>query len=159
MSMSDKSILHMCISPREAWDAVFAWYAPQTSVAKRYLCRCLRGFKITPESNRLEEMGRMEDLGTEMHTPGLAFDNHMLYIIFVDALPCRVRGGVTESGISCQHRPRGYQQGYENAASPTFWQQEEGVKLWACPVRRRPCRWRPRKRSKPRQRKRLTTGK
>ena len=33
-SKSDKSILHRCTSPREAWDALLAWYGPQTTEAK-----------------------------------------------------------------------------------------------------------------------------
>ena len=68
-------------------------------------------------------------------------------------------GGGTEPGISWQHRPRGDHQGCARAASPTFWKQEEEIELWACPVRRRWCRWRPRERRRPRQRKRRTSEK
>ena len=32
-------------------------------------------------------MGRIEDLAAEMHTAGMALDDHMLHTIFVDALP------------------------------------------------------------------------
>ena len=68
-------------------------------------------------------------------------------------------GGGTEPGISWQHRPRGDHQGCARATSPTFWKQEEDIELWACPVRRRWCRWRPRERWRPRQRKRQTSEK
>ena len=44
-------------------------------------------FKIAPGSNPLEEMGRIEDLAAEMRTAGLTLDVHMLYTIFIDALP------------------------------------------------------------------------
>ena len=32
-------------------------------------------------------MGRIEDLAAEMHTAGMTLDDHMLYTIFIDALP------------------------------------------------------------------------
>ena len=86
-SKSDKSILHRCTSPREAWDALLAWYGPQTTGAKSDLSRRLNSFKIAPGSNPLEEMGRIEDLAAEMRTAGLTLDDHMLYTIFIDALP------------------------------------------------------------------------
>ena len=57
-SKSDKSILHRCTSPREAWDALLAWYGPQTTGAKSDLSHHLNNFKIAPGSNPLEEMGR-----------------------------------------------------------------------------------------------------
>ena len=61
-SKSDKSILHRCTSSREAWDALLAWYGPQTTGAKSDLSRRLNSFNIAPGSNPLEEMGRIEDL-------------------------------------------------------------------------------------------------
>ena len=45
-SKSDKSILHRCTSPREAWDAFLAWYGPQTTGAKSDLSRRFDSFKI-----------------------------------------------------------------------------------------------------------------
>ena len=86
-SKSDKSTLYRCTSPREAWDALLAWYGPQTTGAKSDLSRRLNSFKIAPGSNPLEEMGRIEDLAAEMSTAGLTLDDHMLYTIFIDALP------------------------------------------------------------------------
>ena len=73
-------------------------------------------------------------------------------------------GGGTEPGMLWQHRPRGEHQGCARATSPTFWKQEE-IELWACPARRRWCRWRPRERWRqrerwrPRERKRRTSEK
>ena len=86
-SKSDKSILHRCTSPREAWDALLAWYGSQTTGAKSNLSRRLNSFNIAPGSNPLEEMGRIEDLAAEMRTAGMTVDDHMLYTIFIDALP------------------------------------------------------------------------
>ena len=86
-STSDKSILHRCPSPREAWDTLLAWYGPQTTGGKSDLSPCLNSLKIAPGSNPLEEMGRIEDLSAEMRTAGLTLDDHMLYTIFIDALP------------------------------------------------------------------------
>ena len=43
--------------------------------------------KIAPGSNSIEEVGRIEDLAAEMRTAGLALDNHMLYTIFIGAVP------------------------------------------------------------------------
>ena len=63
-SKSDKSILHRCTSPREAWDAL-AWYGPQTTGLKSDLSRRLNSCKIAPGSNPLEEMGRIEDLAAK----------------------------------------------------------------------------------------------
>ena len=40
-----------------------------------------------PGCNPLEEIGRIEDLAAEMRTLGLTLDAHMLYTIFIDALP------------------------------------------------------------------------
>ena len=55
--------------------------------AKCDLSRRLNSFKIAPGSNPLEEMGRIEDLAAEMRTAGMTLDDHMLYTIFIDALP------------------------------------------------------------------------
>ena len=60
---------------------------PQTTGAKSDISRRLNSFKIAPGSNPLEEMGRIEDLAAEMRTSGLTLDDHMLYTIFIDALP------------------------------------------------------------------------
>ena len=57
-SESDKSILHRCTLPREAWDALLAWHGPQTTGAKSDLSHRLNSFKIAPGSNPPEEMGR-----------------------------------------------------------------------------------------------------
>ena len=65
---SDKSILHRCTSPREAWDALLAWYGPHKSGDKSHLARRLNSCNIGPGSNPLKEMGRIEDLDAEMHT-------------------------------------------------------------------------------------------
>ena len=86
-SKSDKSILHRCTSPREAWEALLAWYGPQTTGAKSDLSRRLNSFNIAPRSSPLEEMGRIEDLAAEMRTAGMTLDDHMMYTIFIDALP------------------------------------------------------------------------
>ncbi|CAN0524176.1 unnamed protein product, partial [Laminaria digitata] len=86
-SKSDKSILHRCTSPREAWDALLAWYGPQTTGAKSDLSRRLNSFKIATGSNPQAEMGRIEDLAAEMRTAGMILDDNMLYTIFLDALP------------------------------------------------------------------------
>ena len=85
-SKNDKSILHRWTSPREAWDALLAWYGPQTTGTKSDLSRCLNSFKIAPGSNPLE-MGRIEDLAAKTRTAGLTLDDHMLYTIFINALP------------------------------------------------------------------------
>ena len=55
--------------------------------AKSDLSRRLNSCKIAPGSNPLEEMGTIEDLTAEMGTAGLTLDDHMLYTIFIDALP------------------------------------------------------------------------
>ncbi|CAN0546351.1 unnamed protein product, partial [Laminaria digitata] len=86
-SKSDKSILHRCTSPREAWDALLAWYGPQTTGAKSDLSRRLNSFKIATGSNLQAEMGRIESLAAEMRTTGMILDSNMLYTIFLDALP------------------------------------------------------------------------
>ena len=70
----------------------------------------------------------------------------------------RVRGGGTETGISRQHRPWGDHQGCGIATSPPCWKQERGIELWAYPVRRRWCRWRPRERCRPRRPKTADVG-
>ena len=88
-SKVDKSKLHRCASPREAWEALLPWYGPQTTGAKSSLSRRLNIFKIAPGSNPLEEIGRIEDLATEMRTAGITLDDHMLYTIFIDALPAQ----------------------------------------------------------------------
>ena len=74
-SKNDKSILHRCTSPREAWGAFLAWYRPQTTGAKSNLSRRPNSFKIALGSNPL--MGRIEDLAAEMRTAGLTRDDHM----------------------------------------------------------------------------------
>ena len=61
-SKSDKSTLYRCTSPREAWDALLAWYGPQTTGAKSDVSLRLHSFKIAPGSNPLEEMGRIEHI-------------------------------------------------------------------------------------------------
>ena len=61
-SKSDKSTLHRCTSPREACDALLAWYGPHTIGAKSDVSRRLHSFKIAPGSNPLEEMGRIEHI-------------------------------------------------------------------------------------------------
>ena len=86
-SKSDKSILHRCTSPRQAWDALLAWYGHQATGAKSDLSRRLNSFIIAPASNPLEEMGRIEDLAAEMRAAGMSVDDHMLNTIFIDALP------------------------------------------------------------------------
>ena len=85
-SKSGKSISHRCTSPREAWEALLAWYGPQTTGDKSDLSRRLNSFNIAPRSNPSEEMGMIEDLYAEMRTAGMTFDDHMLYTIFIDAL-------------------------------------------------------------------------
>ena len=55
--------------------------------AKSELSRRLNSFNIAPGSNPLEEMGRIEDLAAEMRTAGMTLDDHMLYTIFIHALP------------------------------------------------------------------------
>ena len=75
--------------PREAWDALLTWYGPQTMGTKPDLSRHLNSCKIAPGSNPLEDMGRIEDLAAEMCTAGLTLDDHMLYTIFIDALPTK----------------------------------------------------------------------
>ncbi|CAN0586406.1 unnamed protein product, partial [Laminaria digitata] len=85
-SQNDKSILHRCTSPREAWDALLAWYGPQTEGAKSDLSRRLNSFKIAMGSNLQAEMGRIEDLAAEMRTASMILDGNMLYTIFLDAL-------------------------------------------------------------------------
>ena len=80
-------MLQWCTSPRQAWDALLAWYGPHTDGAKSGLSRCLNSFKIVPGSDPLEEMDRIEDPAAEMRTAGLALDQHMLYTMVIDALP------------------------------------------------------------------------
>ncbi|CAN0519492.1 unnamed protein product, partial [Laminaria digitata] len=84
---SDKSILHRCTSPREAWDALLEWYGPQTTGAKSDLSRRLNSFKIGTGSNPQAKIGRIEDLAAEMRSAGMILDEDMLYTIFLDALP------------------------------------------------------------------------
>ena len=55
--------------------------------AKSDLSRRLNSFKIAPGSNPLQEMGRIEELAADMRTAGLTLDDHLLYNIFIDALP------------------------------------------------------------------------
>ncbi|CAN0570681.1 unnamed protein product, partial [Laminaria digitata] len=74
-------------SPREAWDALLAWYGPQTTGAKSDPSGRLNSFRIATGSNPQAEMGRIEDLAAEMRTAGMILDDNMLYTIFLDALP------------------------------------------------------------------------
>ena len=60
---------------------------PSNDGAKSDLSRCLNSFKIAPRSNPLEEMGRIGDRSAEIRTAGFTLDDHMLYTIFIDALP------------------------------------------------------------------------
>ena len=90
-SKSDKSILHLCTSPREAWDALHAWYGPQTTGAESDHSLHLNIFNAAPGSNPLEEMGGIEDLATETRTAGLALDGYMLYTISL-TLCCQILG-------------------------------------------------------------------
>ena len=96
---SDKSILHKCTSPREAWDALLGWYAPQTTGAKSDLSRRHYSFNIAPGSNPLEEMGRIEDLTAEMRTAGLTFDYHAVHYLHRRS-SCRIQGGGKGPDIS-----------------------------------------------------------
>ena len=82
----DKSILHRCTSPREAWDALLASHCPQMTGAKSDLSSRLNRFMMAPGSNPREEMGSIEDLAAEMCTAGTALDDRMLHTIFIDAL-------------------------------------------------------------------------
>lgn len=77
------------VPPREAWNALLAWYGPQTTGAKSDLSRCLNSSKVAPGSNLLEKMGRIEGLAAEMRTAG-TLDDYMTYI-FIDALPPNTR--------------------------------------------------------------------
>ena len=86
-SKIDKSILHRCTSPREAWDALLAGYGPQTTGAKSDLSHRLNSFMVAPGRNPLEEMARIEDLAAETRTAGMTVDDYMLHTIFIDALP------------------------------------------------------------------------
>ncbi|CAN0535643.1 unnamed protein product, partial [Laminaria digitata] len=79
--------LHRCTSPREAWDALLAWYGPQTTGAKSDLSRRLNSFRTATGSKPQAEMGRIEDFAAEMRTAGMILDDNMLYTIFLDALP------------------------------------------------------------------------
>ena len=64
-SKSDKSTLHRFTSTREAWDALLAWYGPQTTGAKSDLSRRLNNFMIAPGSNPRGEMSRIEYLAAQ----------------------------------------------------------------------------------------------
>ena len=94
------NMLHKYTSPRQAWDALLAWYGPQTTGAKHDLSRRLNSFKTAIGSNPFKEMGRIECLAAEMRTAGLSLDDHMLYTIFIDTVTAKMRGGSTEPGIS-----------------------------------------------------------
>ena len=83
----DKSILHRCTTSSEAWDALLAWYGPQTAGAKSDLSRCMTSFKRALSSNPLAETDKIQDLAAEMRTEGTTLDGHMLCIILIDALP------------------------------------------------------------------------
>ena len=52
------------------------------NVSQQYLHETVSGPK-----DPLEEMGRIEDHAAEMRTAGLTLDDHILYTIFIDALP------------------------------------------------------------------------
>ena len=107
-SKSEKSILQRCTSPRQAWDALLAWYGPQTTGGKSKFSRRLDSFKIAPGSNPIEEMGRIEDLAAEIRTAGLTLDDHMLYTIFIALPNTRWRQGtfhvVTVSAVMTSSR-------------------------------------------------------
>ena len=47
-------------------------------------------------------MGRIEDLAAEMRTTGTTVDDHMLYAIFIDALPAEYE--VEERNLASRHR-------------------------------------------------------
>ena len=76
-----KSILHRCTSPTEAWDALLAWYGSQTTRAKSDPSRRLNSFKIAPGSRRF--------CLRNAHPARMTLDDHMLYTIFIDALPAQ----------------------------------------------------------------------
>ena len=59
----------------------------KTAGTKSDLSRRINSVDMAPGSNLLEELGRIVDLATEMHTTGFVLGDHMLYTIFVDALP------------------------------------------------------------------------
>ena len=109
---------------------------------KSDLSRRLSSFTITPGSNPLEEMGRIEDLASEMRTAQMTLDDHMLYTIFIDARPAEyeveARNLASRDSIGRDYVINGC----ARVASPTLWKQEEGVQCWPC----RPCyvrrRWR-----------------
>ena len=117
-SKSDKSILHRCTSPREAWDALLAWYGPQTTGAKPDLSRRLNSFKRAPGSNPLEEMGKIEDVAAEMRSAGMTLDDHMLCTIFIDALPAEyeveARNLASRDSIGRMTSPWLYESGITN---------------------------------------------
>ena len=69
------------------WDALLAWYGPQTTGIKSDISGRLSSFKMAPGSDPLKEMDRIEGLAAEMHTAGVTLDHHMLYTIFIDTLP------------------------------------------------------------------------
>ena len=60
---------------------------PSNDKGQSDLSRRLNSFKIAPGTNPLDVMGRIEDLAVEMRTAGMSLDDHMLYAIFIDALP------------------------------------------------------------------------
>ena len=69
-------------------------------------------------------MGRIEDLAAEMRTAGLTLDDHMLYTIFIDALPAEyeveARNLASRDSIGRDDIIKAVR-----AAPPTFWKQEE----------------------------------
>ena len=71
--------------PRKAWGALNASYDPHTYGANSD--RCLNNVRITHGSNPLQEMGGIEDRAADTLSAGTTLDDHMLYTIFIDALP------------------------------------------------------------------------
>ena len=57
--------------------------------AKSDVYRRQISLKVAPGSNPHKEIVRIGDLASEMRTAGLACDGHMLYTIFIDALPAQ----------------------------------------------------------------------
>lgn len=74
----------MCFAEGACY-AFLSWYDPQIAGAKTDLYRGLNSFKVMPESNPLQEMGRTGDLAANMRTAGLALDD-IMYTIVSDAL-------------------------------------------------------------------------
>ena len=63
--------------------AAFKRWRPNRNISRR-----LNTFQIAPGSNPLDRGdGRIEDLAADMRTAGMAVDDHVLYTIFMKALP------------------------------------------------------------------------